>query len=45
MDYAKWVALKEKLRVIEANNLFDPVQAAKICLLPNIIVPKEFRML
>jgi hypothetical protein len=30
MDYDKWVALKERLRAIEANNLFDPVQAAKL---------------
>jgi len=45
MNYNKWAALEERLRVVEANNLIDPIQAAKVCLVSNIVVPKKFRML
>jgi hypothetical protein len=44
MDYNKWAALEERLRVVEANNLIDPIQAAKVCLVSNIVVPNKFRM-
>ena len=38
-------ALEERLRVVEGNDWFDPMRASKICLVPNITVPKDFRIL
>ena len=35
-------ALKAKIKVIEGGNLYDPVRAVKICLVPNVVVPKKF---
>jgi hypothetical protein len=40
----KWVALEERLRVVEGNNLIHPVITAEVCLVPNIVVPNEFRV-
>jgi len=40
----KWVALEERVRAVEGNNLYDPVKAAKMCLVPNIVIPKKFRV-
>ena len=40
--YNKWNALEEKLRVVEGNDLFDPVKAVEVCLGPNIIIPRKF---
>jgi len=37
-------ALEERLRAVEGNNLIHPVIAAEVCLVPNIVVPKEFRV-
>jgi hypothetical protein len=36
--------LKERLRVIERNDLFDLVRATEVCLVPNIVIPKKFRV-
>jgi hypothetical protein len=44
MNHDKWVALKERLRVVEGNNLINPVIALEVCLVPDIIVPKKFRV-
>jgi hypothetical protein len=38
------VALEERLRVIEENDLTDPVLVVEGCLVPNIMVSKEFRV-
>jgi len=40
----KWVAWEEKFRVVEGFDVYDLVRAAKICLIPNVVVPKEFRV-
>jgi len=40
----KWVALEERLRAVKGNNLIHLVIAAEVCLIPNIVVPKEFRV-
>ncbi|XP_034932830.1 uncharacterized protein [Populus alba] len=40
----KWTALEERLRAIEGNDLFDPIRAAEVCLVPNIVIPKKFRV-
>jgi hypothetical protein len=37
-------ALEERLRAVEGNDWFDPMRAAEGCLVPNIVVPKDFRV-
>jgi hypothetical protein len=44
MDHNKLFALEERLRVVEGNDWFDPMRAAEVCLVPNIVVPKDFRI-
>jgi hypothetical protein len=43
-DLEKWTALEERIRAVEGNHLYDPVKAAEMCLVPNIIIPKNFRV-
>jgi hypothetical protein len=45
IDHDKRVVLEERLRAFEGNNLIDPVLAAKVFLVLNIMVPKEFKAL
>jgi hypothetical protein len=35
-------SLEARIRVIEGVDLYDPVRAAKICLVPNMVVLKKF---
>jgi len=44
VGYDKWTALEERLRAVEGNDLFDPIRAAEVCLVPNIVIPKKFRV-
>jgi hypothetical protein len=44
MDQDKLFALEERLRAVEGNDWFDPIRAAEVCLVPNIVVPKDFRI-
>ena len=44
MDQDKLFALEERLRAVEGNDWFDPMRAAEVCLVPNIVVPKDFRI-
>jgi hypothetical protein len=44
MKYNKLFAIEERLRAYEGNDLFNPIRGAKICLVPNIMVPKDFRV-
>jgi len=44
IDQAKIEALEAKLKVIEGVDLYDPVWAAEMCLVPNVVVPKKFRV-
>ena len=32
------------MRVIEGNNLYDPVKAAEMLLVPNVVIPRKFRV-
>jgi hypothetical protein len=34
--------LEENMKIIEGSNLYDLVKAAEICLVSNIVVPKDF---
>jgi len=40
----KWTALEERLKTVEGNDLFDPIKAVGVCLVPNIVIPKKFRV-
>jgi hypothetical protein len=44
IGYDKWTALEERLKAVEGNDLFDPIRAAEVCLVPNILIPKKFRV-
>ena len=44
MGHDKWVALEETLRLVERNDLIHLVIVAEVCLVPNILVSKEFRV-
>ena len=41
IDQAKIEAQEARLKVIEGVDLYDPVWAAEMCLVPNVVVPKE----
>jgi hypothetical protein len=34
--YDRWTWLEESMKVVEESNLYDPVKATKICLVPNV---------
>ena len=38
-------ALKEMIRAIEGTNLYDPIKTTEMCLIPNVVIPKKFRVL
>jgi len=40
----KWTALEERIRAIEGNHLCDLVKAVNMCLVPNVVIPKKFRV-
>ena len=40
----KLVVLEQKIRAFEGTSLYDHIQAAEICLVPNVIIPKGFRV-
>jgi hypothetical protein len=41
----KWVILEKRLRAIEGFDFYDPIRAAKICLVSNAVMPKKSRVL
>jgi len=42
IDQDKMTALEARIRAIERIDLYDPVRAAEMCLVPNVVVPKSF---
>jgi hypothetical protein len=42
IDQDQMAALEARIRVIEGVNLYDPVRAAEMCLVPNAVVLKKF---
>jgi len=44
IDQDKMTALEARIRAIEGVDLYDLVQAAEMCLVPNVVVPKKFRV-
>jgi len=45
IDQDKMEALEARIRFIEGVDLYDPVRAANMCLVPNVVVLKKFRVL
>ena len=43
-DIDKMATLEARIRAIEGVDLYDPVRAAGMFLVPNVIVPKKFRV-
>jgi len=37
-------ALEERLRLVKENDWYNPIRAAEICLVPNIVVLKDFKV-
>jgi hypothetical protein len=35
-------ALEAKIKAIKGVDLYDPIQAVEICLIPNVVIPKKF---
>jgi len=44
IDHDKIVVLEAKVMAIKSVNLYDLVQAAEMCLVLNIVVPKKFHL-
>ena len=44
MNHDKLYALEEMLTAVDGNDWFDPIRAAEVCLVPNIVVSKDFRV-
>jgi hypothetical protein len=42
IDQYKMASLEARIRVIEGVDLYEPVRAAKICIVLNIVVLKKF---
>jgi hypothetical protein len=40
----KLVALEQRMRAFEGLHLYDPIKAAEMCLVPNVVIPKKFRV-
>jgi len=40
----KWVVCEERLRVIKGFVVYDPDRVAEICLVPNVVVSKKFKV-
>lgn len=42
--HEKLAALEERMKAMEGNSLYDPVKAAEMCLVPNVVIPRKFRV-
>jgi hypothetical protein len=40
----KLVALEQRLRAFKGICLYDPIKAAEMCLVSNVVIPKKFKM-
>lgn len=45
VDVDKLFSIEEWFRIIEEINFYNPVKLIDMCLVPNIVVPKKFKML
>jgi len=44
LDQEKIAVLEARIKIIEGVDLYDPVRAAEMCLVPNVVAPKKFRV-
>jgi len=44
INQAKIEVLEARLKVIEEVDSYDPVRAIEMCLVPNVVIPKKFRV-
>ena len=42
--HEKLAALEARMKAIEGNSLYDPVKVAEMCLVPNVVIPRKFRV-
>ena len=40
----KLVALEQRMRAFEGIHLYNPIKDAEMCLVPNVVIPKKFRV-
>jgi hypothetical protein len=40
----KWVALEQRLMTFKGSNLHDYIKVVEMCLVPNVVIPKKFRV-
>lgn len=45
IDQDKMTALEARIRAIKGVDLYDLVKATKMCLVPNVVVPKNLQVL
>jgi hypothetical protein len=43
-DLKKLATLEQRMRAIERTSLYDLINATKMCLVPNMVIPKKFRV-
>jgi len=43
-DLNKFIALEQRMRAFEGIHLYDPIKAIEMCLVPNVVIPKNFRV-
>ncbi|XP_024459574.1 uncharacterized protein LOC112328008 [Populus trichocarpa] len=43
-DLNKFIALEQRMRAFEGIRLYDPIKAVEMCLVPNVVIPKNFRV-
>jgi hypothetical protein len=43
-DLNKFIALEQRMRAFEGIHLYDPTKTVEMCLVPNIVIPKNFRV-
>jgi hypothetical protein len=40
----KWAALEQRLRAFKGTSLHNHIKAVEMCLVPNVVIPKKFRV-
>jgi hypothetical protein len=40
----KWLALEQRLMAFEGSTLLNYIKVVEMCLVPNIVIPKKFRV-
>ncbi|XP_011015540.1 PREDICTED: uncharacterized protein LOC105119131 [Populus euphratica] len=43
-DLNKFIALEQMMKAFEGIRLLDSIKAAEMCLVPNVVIPKKFRV-